>query len=40
MQIFAANTMWEKYPLRDRYDVVIIGAGVPRDDRQICEWSA
>ena len=31
--------MWEKYPLRDRYDVVIIGAGVSRSDHQICDWS-
>jgi sarcosine oxidase subunit beta len=28
VQLFAANTMWNRYPLRDRYDVVIIGAGV------------
>jgi sarcosine oxidase subunit beta len=28
MQLFTRNTMWRKYPLRDHYDVVIIGAGV------------
>ena len=28
MQLFTHNTMWRRYPLKDRYDVVIIGAGV------------
>ena len=28
MQLFTENTMWRQYPLQDRYDVVIIGAGV------------
>lgn len=28
MQLFTENTMWRRYPLKDRYDVVIIGAGV------------
>jgi sarcosine oxidase subunit beta len=28
MQLFTENTMWRRYPLQDRYDVVIIGAGV------------
>ena len=28
MQLFSENTMWRKYSLADRYDVVIIGAGV------------
>jgi sarcosine oxidase subunit beta len=28
VQLFTHNTMWRRYPLKDRYDVVIIGAGV------------
>lgn len=28
MQLFSESTMWRRYPLQDRYDVVIIGAGV------------
>jgi sarcosine oxidase subunit beta len=28
VQLFTENTMWRQYPLQDRYDVVIIGAGV------------
>jgi sarcosine oxidase subunit beta len=28
VQLFTENTMWRRYPLKDRYDVVIIGAGV------------
>ena len=28
MQLFTENTMWRQYPFQDRYDVVIIGAGV------------
>ena len=27
-QIFQKNRMWEKRPLKDRYEVVIIGGGV------------
>ena len=27
-QIFKKDKMWEKHPLKDRYDVVIVGAGV------------
>ena len=27
-QLFRKNRMWKKHPLRDRYDVVIIGGGV------------
>ena len=27
-QLFQKNRMWEKHPLKDRYDVVIVGGGV------------
>ncbi len=28
LQLFQKNRMWEKHPLKDRYDVVIVGGGV------------
>jgi len=28
LQLFKKDKMWRKHPLKDRYDIVIIGAGV------------
>ena len=28
LQLFRKDRMWQKYPLRDRYDVVVVGGGV------------